>query len=82
MLNSNLLAFATQLEKEYNVLFQQPDYAYAAQKTTPKALAEKMTISLAAGTANKDGEGIKRTCKHLKIGYSYKAIKEFLKPLD
>ena len=37
-----------------------------------------MTLALAKGEANKDGEGIKRVCKRLGIKYTYKAIGEYL----
>lgn len=74
----NLDAFAAQLEKEYIELFKTEEYAYSASQITPSALAKKMTLGLDAGVANKDGDGIKRTCKHFQIPYTYKAIREFL----
>ena len=74
----NLDAFNTQLEKEYVALFETEEYAYSAKRCTPSELARKMTLGLDNGTANKDGEGIKRTCKHFKIAYTHKAIREFL----
>jgi len=73
----NLDAFCTQLEKEYKELFKTPEYAYSFSITTPKNLARKMTLGLDSGSANKDGEGIKRTCKHFGIAHTYKAIREF-----
>jgi hypothetical protein len=73
----NLEAFNARLELEYTELFQTPDFSYAASKTTPSALARKMTLGLDNGTANKDGEGIKRACKHFKIAHTYKAIRAF-----
>jgi len=63
------------LAGQYRTLFQTPDYAYAAARTTPDELARKMTCGLSAGTANKDGEGIKNTCKALGIPHTYKAIR-------
>jgi hypothetical protein len=66
--------FQATLTKHYRELFAKPDYAMAARLHTPETLAEKMTNSLQAGTANKDGDGIKRTCKELGIAYTYKAI--------
>ncbi len=74
----NLDAFYTQLAKEYERLFKTPEYEYAAARTTPEALARKMTLGLDQGNANKDGEGIKATCKHFGIAYTYKAIRQFL----
>ena len=75
----NLDSFFEQLTKEYEILFRDdPDYAYSKSKTTPAELARKMTLGLDNGQANKDGEGIKRTCKHFKIPHTYKAIREFL----
>jgi hypothetical protein len=76
---ANLEAFNTQLEKEYERLFKEdPEYAYAASKTTPSALARKMTLGLDAGSANKEGEGIQRTCKALGVPHTYKGIRAFL----
>jgi len=74
----NLEAFNAQLEKEYAELFKTEEYAYSASRITASALARKMTLGLDNGTANKDGEGIKRTCKHFKIAHTYKGIREFL----
>ena len=74
----NLEAFNARLELEYTELFQtDPEYAYSASKITPSALARKMTLGLDSGSANKDGEGIKRACKHFKIAHTYKAIRAF-----
>jgi hypothetical protein len=70
--------FAATLTAEYVRLFETPDYAYAASCTTPGALARKMTLGLDSGSANKDGEGIRRTCKILGIPYTYKGIREYL----
>lgn len=71
--------FQSILTEQYKNLFAtDPEYSYSASRITPEDLARKMTTGLASGTANKDGEGIKRTCKILKINYTYKAIREFL----
>jgi hypothetical protein len=53
-------------------------YSLAASRHTPEQLAQKMTLGLVDGTANKDGSGIKSTCKTLGIAHTYKAIKQFL----
>ena len=75
----NLDAFNVQLAKEYAELFKSdPTYVYAASKMTPEALARKMTLALDAGTGNKDGLGIVRTCRYFKIAHTYKAIRAFL----
>lgn len=74
----NLEAFYAQLTKEYECLFKTPKYEYVAARTTPEALARKMTLGLDQGNADKDGEGIKATCKHFGIAYTYKAIRQFL----
>ena len=73
-------AFTDYLESQYLRLFseQEQAYALAMRKYTPRMLAERMVAGLADGSANKDGEGIKNTCKHFGIKYTYKAIKEFL----
>jgi len=75
----NLNKFYEQLKTEYENLFKNdPEYAYSASKITAANLARKMTLGLDCGTANKDGAGIKRTCKFFKIPHTYKAIREFL----
>ncbi len=77
MTQINLEAFNARLELEYIELFKTPEYSYSASMITPSALARKMTLGLDNGTANKDGEGIKRACKHFKIAHTYKAIRAF-----
>jgi hypothetical protein len=75
----NVLRFTSLLTNEYMDLFaNNSDYTYAATRTTPDALAHKMTDGLKIGTANKDGIGIKRTCKSLSIKYTYAAISAYL----
>lgn len=69
--------FEATLAAQYRVLFETPEYAYAKSRRTPEELAHKMTSGLAAGTANKDGEGIRKTCKLLGIPYTYKALRDY-----
>lgn len=71
--------FVHTLTAHYRRLFETAEYAYAAARTTPESLAEKMTAGLQAETANKDGDGIKATCRDLKIAYTYKAIRQYLR---
>jgi len=70
--------FEAMLAAQYRGLFEAPAYAMAAARHTPEELSRKMTAGLAAGTANKDGEGIQNTCKLLGIPYTYKAIRGWL----
>jgi hypothetical protein len=75
----NLDAFYEVLKAEYTNLFaKDSDYAYSASKTSPEALARRMTLSLYQGTADKDGKAIKAACKHFGIPHTYKAIRSFL----
>ncbi len=75
----HLDAFCAQLTQEYRDLFaNDPEYAFSAAHITPEDLARKMTLGLDSGSANKDGAGVKRTCKHFGIPYTYKAIRAFL----
>jgi len=61
------------------VLFaDDPWYAQAASMMTPAEMARKMTNGLAAGTASKDGESVRQTCRTLGIPHTYKAIREYL----
>lgn len=74
--------FCNVLATHYTELFKSdPNYAYSASKHTPAELAQKMTRALNAGSGNKAGEGVKRTCKQLGIPYTYKRIKEYFAQL-
>lgn len=54
-----------------------PDqYAYNEEQVN--IIADKMYEAFMKRSANKDGPAIKMTCKELKIGYTYKAIEEYL----
>lgn len=74
--------FIGHLAGEYARLFTTEEYAYVASRTTPMDLAVKMTNGLLNGTANKDGEGIKNTCKMLGIKHTYTAIRAYLQPTE
>jgi len=77
---TNKEKFTHHLEVAYIDLFKNnPEYAYSASMTTPKALTEKMSNWLITGGANKDGDGIKHACKACGIKQTYKAISEYLK---
>ncbi len=54
-----------------------PEYGYAASKTTPEALADKMLPSLVTGGANKDGAAIRMVCKQLGIKHTYTAMRQY-----
>ena len=70
--------FKETLAKHYDVLYRTNDeYRSIMQKLTPRELADRMSANLLTGSANKDGEGIKRTCKELGIKHTYKAIREY-----
>jgi len=90
---NNKKAFEEFLALTYKELFEtDPDYKHLRDGYTihgnintiskpsisPDDLAKKMTAGLATGAASKDGKGIKRTCKHFGISYTYKAIATFL----
>ena len=72
---ANFEQFYATLTEQYRALITTSDYAMAAARYTPEALARKMACGLAAGTANKDGDGIKNTCKALGIPYTYAGIR-------
>lgn len=76
--HSNRVRFELILTEHYRVLFTRLDYALAAKKYTPAALAEKFTAGLLDGTAGNDGDGVKRTCKDLGIKPTFKAIRAYL----
>lgn len=76
---SRLQSFNDRLAIIYAELFENdPEYAYAKSRTTPEGLARKMTLALDRGEANKDGDGIRRTCEFFGIPHTYKAIRAFL----
>lgn len=75
----NLDYFYVLLKLQYIALFESdPDYAFAASRTTPAKMARKITLELDQGTANKEGKGVKNVCKELNIKHTYKAIHTFL----
>lgn len=75
---NNLDTFYETLRKQYEHLFKtDPDYAYSASRVTPNGLALNMTLGLASGSANKDGAGVKNTCRALGIACTYKAIRTY-----
>jgi hypothetical protein len=78
-MTTNRETFMNELARQYAELFKTPDYAFVAGNTTAEELAKTMTDGLTRGTANKDGLGIKRTCKALKLPYTYSAIEGYLK---
>ena len=76
---TNRVIFERILADQYRDLFaNDPEYAYAKSRQTPESLAAIMVGSGATFTANKDGDGIRRTCKALGIKHTYKAINEYL----
>jgi hypothetical protein len=76
---TNRERFQAVLADAYRDLFaNDPEYAYSARLTTPDALAAKMTIGLANGSANLDGAGIRRACKACGVRQTYKALRPFL----
>ena len=77
-MTTNRDRFETVLTAQYRYLFTLPEYAMAAARHTPEAMASKFTQGLIDNTSSNDGEGVKRTCKALGIKPTYKAIREFL----
>lgn len=78
-MNTNQKIFRDMLVEQYTQLFKEdPDYAYSASRSTPEALADRMTESLTKGNANKDGVAIRNVCRKLKIAHTYRAIQGFL----
>jgi len=75
---TNYEKFVAELTKQYQELFTTPDYKFAALRHTPESLAKFMSDGLRADQANKDGTGIKNTCKALKIKYTYCGIATYL----
>jgi hypothetical protein len=77
--HGKLAVFELHLSRAYEDLFaNDPEYQLAASRYRPSELACKMTLGLAKGDANKDGEGIRRACKAVGIKHTYKAIREYL----
>jgi tryptophan synthase alpha subunit len=75
----NLNIFKQHLTTAYVDLFaNDPEYAYSASRKTPEQLADCIANGLATSDTSKDGEGIKRACKAVKIKQTYKEIKAFL----
>jgi hypothetical protein len=71
--------FIAELTRQYTDLFaNDARYAHIASKRSAAELAEDMTAGLIAGSADKEGDGIQRTCKALGIKPTWKAIVAFL----
>lgn len=72
--------FQNELEKAYVFLFEHDsDYAYSKAKTTPQALAAKMTEALITGDANHDGAGVRKACRAVGIKPTRTAIRTYLR---
>lgn len=71
--------FLTVLTGQFERLFETPAYARVASVMTPAALALNIVEGLERGSADKDGDGVKATCKALGVKCTYKAIAAFLK---
>lgn len=71
-------ALVSALTAAYRELFERPEYAAARARGTPEDLAERMVAGLVAGTADKDGEGVRRACKACGIKHTYRAIREYV----
>lgn len=74
---NNKQLFEQTLTTEYKTLYA-TDAVYSTFTISPEDLAKKMTHALYRKSGNKDGNGIKRTCKKLGINHTYKSIREFL----
>jgi hypothetical protein len=71
--------FVDELTRQYADLFaNDARYASVAAKGSASELAQKMTAGLIAGSANKDGDGVRRACKALGVKSTWKAITAFL----
>jgi hypothetical protein len=79
-LTKNQTTFRDTLSRHYAILFieKKDEYSYSSSRNTPDQLAAKAVTSLITGSGNKDGDGIKRTCKELNIPYTYAGIKAYL----
>lgn len=55
-----------------------PTMKRATDEETYEAVATKIAIGLAKGTASKDDDGMERTCQQLGIKHTYAAIGRFL----
>ena len=75
---TNRQRFELTLTEHYRDLFETPEFAMVAKRMSPAALAEKMTDGLIAGSADKGGDGVKRTCRDLGIAHTYTAIRAYL----
>jgi hypothetical protein len=78
-MTTNQTRFRDALIDAYRDLFAtDPEYAYSASKMTPEGLADKMTASMIANTANHEGTGFRRACKVVGIKHTRRAIRAYL----
>ena len=76
-MSTTLDRFVAVLTDQYAQLFETPEYAIAKARYSPAELARKIALGIDNGTASKDGEGIKRTCKVLGVSHTYKGIRAY-----
>lgn len=76
---TNLETFRDTLAVILGELFaSDPAYQYAVrQGVKPDLLALNLATGLNNGTASKDGEGVRHTCKALGIPHTYKGIRAY-----
>jgi predicted DNA-binding protein (MmcQ/YjbR family) len=69
--------YETYMEKLQECVNKYPEQ-YSYDNTQVKVVADKMFAAFMKRSANKEGPAIKMTCKKLGIGYTYKAIEQYL----
>lgn len=76
---TNIEKFEEELVKQYTYLFKNDSgYDFVKNGMTSAKLANRMIHALLNKTGNKEGTGVRNTCKVLKIKHTYEAIYCFL----
>lgn len=77
MVSSKELFSSTYLRHMQEHAKTHPEYYHYGPEEVPVVHA-KMMAALERGSANKDSEAIKATCKEMGIKHTYRAIRDYL----
>jgi len=78
MKTSNQLRFLEVYKKNLRDCIKQYPDMYKIKEADIDAFGERFITGFTKFKSSKDGIAMKKTCKELGIGYTYKAIEEYL----
>lgn len=75
---TNQLKFLEVYKKNLRDCIKENPDNYRINESNVEDFGERFIIGFMKFKSSKDGMAVKRTCKELGIGYTYKAIEEYL----